>query len=525
MTSSLDDAFDFLKDAVDRYGQAVTRIEHESVSADQILEVLIARELVNTTLKDYENLQRSPFQRLRALLSGKPLYSKRNLLDQVKQLDGRLKNQSSVIQQVIKLSDWQGVLPIFNEPLPWYDRYDWIWRGISLVCFGISLAFLLDIFNRFSTGGLDFLNTLLILISGGITFLSGGASLTNTGQESSERVFNSFGIEQRWWDEIRCLIAVAALSLLILFWHYGLPWFSERYTAQDNLSQANASIAVQESNYQRAIALDPDNYLAHFKLAQLYEEDFAYDSALRKYQDAKRIAKENTDESSQAELGVIRILLKDQKLEQADQRLRGKLENADELSKQAGKLLHQLTPDEYETLKRLGLAYLKADNSTLTEQLQQFLAGSGEAAPALFEVSEAEAAASAGYWFNEGLNRTNENLQNQYEMRSYLGWLYLKQADLPRASATLKDAIAINDIAKAKDYSKEAFAQCLLAQVLYESTKHGSNQPKGTSVSRQTSDFEQAADACTQAASEIEPLAVKDLKETLRRIRIEQVKQ
>ncbi len=540
MTSPFDEDIVRLKDAVNRYEQAVVQIESESVSVDQIREVLVAREWVHKTLHHYDSLQKSLVQRLKAILSGKPIYSRRSLWEQVKQLDGRLKAQSPMIQQVIKPSDWQGVLPTFNEPLPWYDRsnwiwrgifneplpwhdrYDWIWRGISLVCFGISLVFLLDIFNRFSTGGLEFLNTLLILLSGGITFLSGGASLTNRGQESSEQVFNSFGIDQRWWDELRCLTAILALALLIMIWWFGLPVASECYTYQANpglscfitgnarSSSSNgqrASIAVREANYQRAIALDPENYDAHLNLAQLYEEDFSYDSALREYQAAKGVAKDD-DLVSKAEIGAISVLLKDGKLDRADQRLQEKLKKADGQTERT----YQLNDQEYQVLKELGLTYFRADDSILAEQLQKLLKQdqNQQTAAKLFQDSTTEASSRAAYWFREGLNRNGEDDQKQYEMRSYLAWVYMRQEDYSQAKSLLEPAI--------KSRGEESLAKCLLAQLLYESAQLEPNFIKASSQASGSS-LEQAAEACLSASSsEIEPSATKDLKETVRRL-------
>src|SRR4028119_2429666 len=89
--------------AVDRYEKAIAAIETagKDLSVELVLDVLTARNAVQAALED--KFQPNPGRLIRA----------------VKELDARLKTQTSYINQVTKLAEWQAML---NPP-----QKEWWW--------------------------------------------------------------------------------------------------------------------------------------------------------------------------------------------------------------------------------------------------------------------------------------------------------------------------------------------------------------------------------------------------------------
>ncbi len=266
--------------AVARYEGAIANLEAaETVSAALVLEALIARDAVHVAMGD------------RTRLSG-------HLVKFIRDLDDRLSRQTPRINAVVNVTNWRDTLSPTKKDwwwlidhLPWFDRYDWLWSGLSLVFLTISLSLLLDISNRFLAGGPDTVGAFAVIIPSVLTLLAGGGALTKTGRQALEHVLGSFKIARHWWDEAICAVSFVLLTVLLCFW-LGLPQIAAIYKSRGDMfycvnqpiplsvaDRCKPQLARAEEHYSRAISLDSSNMEAQFRLGRVLED-------LREYQDA-----------------------------------------------------------------------------------------------------------------------------------------------------------------------------------------------------------------------------------------------
>lgn len=283
-----------LKHAVEQYERAIADLraagEHSSLA--HVLAVFTAREAIRARLyPPQRRLLQILAEQGRSIALRKPLVSHQRLLLRVKQLDAEVQQLCSYIQQIGGLNSWQiqHLLPSasdFPPPrpgIPLFDRFDWFCQFGSACFFALSLPFLIDIITRCLTGGIDTASGFAILGAGLLSLLSGGGGLTQIGQQGFDRLFESWNIPKRWWDECRLGVSICCFLLLLLSWEFLLPLFGSCLvrTAKDEVDMVK-----QENYYHRAIALAPDNFGAHYGLAQLYEKQGKLDEALSQYKQA-----------------------------------------------------------------------------------------------------------------------------------------------------------------------------------------------------------------------------------------------
>jgi tetratricopeptide (TPR) repeat protein len=293
-----------LTQTVERYEAAIVALEAagDRLSAEQILEVLAARELVREavtcinpmTFKDrLATLRAVVFQR-------KPLSAHRRWLRRIKHLDHRLGEQSNYINQAIQLEDWHVLLhppernwlQLLNPPPepPWHDRFDWLWQGLSIALLTVSLSILTDIARRFFEGGPDAIGAFTVIVPSVMGLLTGGA-LTRTGQQVINHILGSLNIARHWWDELVALSAALLLASLIGFWLL-LPQVARLYEARADFYYQQGRLSSAESGYLRALKLSPSLLDIHYKLGRLYEDWRDEDRALTEYQVAVKGASE-----------------------------------------------------------------------------------------------------------------------------------------------------------------------------------------------------------------------------------------
>lgn len=516
------------------YEQAIQAIEAagESVAAEQIEAAIIARARIHAALTEerlvykqslsqaFTSVLRALFdllknclrvfvlvlQKIAAALSGQSRQMQHKL-HHVRKLDNALRARSRTIRRVVKvqrvvpLSNLHEVLEtpqpqwlrLFKSSKPWHDRYDWLWRGISLICFIWAIALLVDTVNRFLTGGVSTGGVAAILGTVFLTLLSSGGVLTSFGQGELEKIFESFEISPKWWDELRCLLSVLALILLILFRHYGLPIASTCYAREPQWlfvhcfasaetiqgTGSNKKVTVQESRYHRAIALKPDNFEAYFGLANLYERELDYDNALKTYQMASRVS--NPKDKQKAEIAITEVLIKKEDLKSADERLTQILDSS---------APNLLSDEQYEILKQLGTAYLGRgrQNRSALQQFQVYLGQS--VSPDRFAQMDQSIApnddlAAAVKWFSEGIQRTDRDNLQTYQMLTFLAWTNWEQHNWGGALSNATDAVAREKEISLKE--RRLLPSCLVAHTMVMN--------QGQSI-KQSLNFRQAWSQC-----------------------------
>lgn len=447
--------------AVDRYEKAIAAIETagKDLSVELVLDVLTARNAVQAALED--KFQPNPGRLIRA----------------VKELDARLKTQTSYINQVTKLAEWQAILnPPEKEwwwlldpitPKPWRDRFDWLWRFCSLLLLTASLAFVADISTRVLSGGPDLAGVFGVIVPTVLTLLAGQGTLTQNGRQGIEHVLTSFKVDKSLWDEFICLGAGLLLGSLILLW-FSMPLIADKhYIKLGDKAYGAGQWMVAENNYTRALKLNPKNTEVYYKLGALYQELPDDNKAIENYKIAWKGNKiEAADE-------LASLYFKQDNYQQAEQWLELALKPQMTLLKRDKP--YEITPEEFKLLSRFGyidqqevgkienLISLDAgkfasikNKATLTKKQFELLIGLANYYLKTNQYSYSDRRLFLGFAL------AKNDKKKQATILVYQGWTQLKQARYSDAETQLQDAISINN--------KLASAHCLLAQV-YEKQK------------------------------------------------------
>ena len=261
--------------AVKQYNVTLTALEAAATthpSPQQVMDVLIARDEVY------------------AARTAKTQTDKESLM-MVISLDERLKKQGELITKLVKLADWRAIVhpPVeawwwfLEPPTNQWDKFDWLWSAGSVTLLTASLSLVVDISSRFLTGVPDTLGAFTITTQSVLTLLAAGGALTKTGQEAIERLLSSLNIPKHFQNEVK--FGFALLLFLCLFSiRFYLPKIAIFYYNQGEKDYKANRLASAQSNYSRAIKLNPDYLETHYRLGQIYEELQDFDRARTEYQ-------------------------------------------------------------------------------------------------------------------------------------------------------------------------------------------------------------------------------------------------
>ncbi|OYD88097.1 hypothetical protein CDG77_25685 [Nostoc sp. 'Peltigera membranacea cyanobiont' 213] len=264
-----------LVSAVKQYHITLTALEAAVTThplPQQVMDVLIARDEVY------------------AARTAKTQTDKQSLM-MVISLDERLKKQGELITKLVKLADWRAIVHPPAEAWWWFlepptnrwDKFDWLWSAGSVTLLTASLSLVVDISSRFLTGVPDTLGAFTITTQSVLTLLAAGGALTKTGQESIERLLSSLNIPKHFQNEVK--FGFALLLFLCLFsFRFSLPKIATFYYNQGEQDYKANRLASAQSNYSRAIKLNPDDLKTHHRLGQLYERLQDFDRARTEYQ-------------------------------------------------------------------------------------------------------------------------------------------------------------------------------------------------------------------------------------------------
>jgi len=255
--------------ALDHYATSLTALEKTALSpsAEQILTVLIARDAVQAALTD------------------KTQESMESLLTVIA-LDKRFKGQAPSISQVVTLADWRVSVNPAAEAWWWFfepakrpqrwDRFDWLWSVLVVLCLTAALSLVVDISSRFLSSGPDTLGAFAVIAQSGLTLLAAGGALTTAGQEVLQRMLRSLTIPEYFWQEVKLGFAVLLLLGLIGL-HFSLPLIAVYYNNRGDTHYRAGQLTSAQVDYSRALKLNPNYVAPHYNLGVLYEDlqDFA----------------------------------------------------------------------------------------------------------------------------------------------------------------------------------------------------------------------------------------------------------
>ena len=253
-----------LNRALEHYKARLTVLEGAAprLSEEQILDVLTARDAVQAALGDKTP---DPAQSLMAVI----------------QLDHRLKRQAAPIAQAIKLAQWRASLnpkegawwwsfEATRRP-QWWDRFDWLWSGATIVLLTIALGLVVDISPRFLSGGPDTRAIFAVIIQSVLAMLTAGSALTKTGQQAIERILTSLDVPKRFHQEVKLVLA-ALLVLGLVAFRLSLPRIAGFYNNRGIENYVAGRLSSAQHDFNRALKLNPDYVQAHYNLGSLYED-------------------------------------------------------------------------------------------------------------------------------------------------------------------------------------------------------------------------------------------------------------
>ncbi len=230
-----------------------------------ILDVLIARDTVQKVLEDKTQD-----------LSGK-IDDLVDLVDLV-DLDNRLKKQSKWIA-CVNLPDCRAS---FNPPTQswwWFiePRFAQWMNLLSIVCLVLSLSLIGDIVPRFLTGSPRLWENIVVILQGILVLIAGGSVFSKT---AGRKLTNLF---PRWFGDNSLALLSFSLAFSLLLYQ-SLPQIAVYYRDRGLSNYQAGRLVSAQSNYERAIAFNPNDGAAHFYLGSLYEEFHNFKGAKTEYQ-------------------------------------------------------------------------------------------------------------------------------------------------------------------------------------------------------------------------------------------------
>ena len=175
-------------------------------------------------------------------------------------------------------------------------------------------------------------------------------SLTEPGRKAIEKVLSSlskFGLKPYLWQEIKLALSVLLLASLLIF-RAQLPRIAYFFHDRGLERYRTGKLANAQSDFERAISLDPNNLAAHYNLGRLHENLQETKKAQAQY----LIAAQGDFAPAYNELG--RLSLQSEKLPEAAAFLRRAIELLNTLQDKEERIV-----TEYAVFKNLGWVRLK----------------------------------------------------------------------------------------------------------------------------------------------------------------------
>jgi len=246
-------------------------------------------------------------------------------LQKVIELDECLRENAELLTKAIngktaeKLQQWRESVQPSAEAWWWrldtiaphaWDKWDWLWKLLSLASWTANISLLATIATRFLSGGVELAGGVAVILPSIITLLQASSELTTAGSAGFEKLLDKSKIPKQYQEEAKLGSTLLMSVALIIFW-LALPSISQIYNANGLKNYQERNLGTAEKDYQRAIALDEDNVEAHYNLGNLYEDWLQLDKAKKEYQVAV------ADGLPQAYNNLGRLYIKEKKHSQA----------------------------------------------------------------------------------------------------------------------------------------------------------------------------------------------------------------
>ncbi|MCG8366189.1 MAG: tetratricopeptide repeat protein [Pseudanabaenales cyanobacterium] len=250
-----------IRQALTEYQSALAPwLQEETVDAQKVLAVLKARDALHTALSQHPT---------------PGIYT----LEDIQGLDQQLKKQAARMADLLDFEAYRQSFPKASGQWWWSldelggdprDRYDWLFKGLTIGGWTLSLALLVDISGRFLLGGAGVAGLSAVALSSLLTLIKARNDLSEASRQGFERVLAKF-FPGYWHEKVKFASTTVLAAALFAFW-LALPAISIRYNQRGQLAQIEGNLGAAEQNYNLAISLNPDNVNAHYNLGTLYED-------------------------------------------------------------------------------------------------------------------------------------------------------------------------------------------------------------------------------------------------------------
>ena len=270
-----------LDTVIEQYKEAIEVVKNlkdskSTIKFEQVIEILNSRNYVQIALSEIKHI---------------PTYQLQLVID----LDDELRELAIEITKVIKTERWAKLRSSVNPsndawwwnletivpPHKW-DRYDWLWKGLTVAFWTGNLSLLLNIATRFFSVGAGFWGASAVIFPSILTLLQASSELTKTGKAGFDQLLTKLKIPLHFHEEAKLASTLMMSTSLYVLWSF-LPLFSQIYKANGLIDYSLGKLGAAEQNYLQAISLNQENLDAHFSLGNIYEDLQELDKAKKHY--------------------------------------------------------------------------------------------------------------------------------------------------------------------------------------------------------------------------------------------------
>lgn len=256
----------------------------------KVLNILTTRDEVEAALKESPQVSVKNFTTI-VKLDQQLKETLKKLIERDYQLSKKFKsaNPPQEFTPAIQLLEWRASLNPNQEAWWWFwekevhqPNSDWVWRVISISCWTISLSLLGNIIPRFLVARPDLFSSFVVSVQSVFALLIGGSLLPQEGRKALTKVIHRRFPRRLWYKT--GILSSFGLMLLLIGFRFSLPCFARLYNHWGWQHHGQYKLLHAESDYQRAIALNPEYIEAHFNLGLLYEDLQDFKQARKQYE-------------------------------------------------------------------------------------------------------------------------------------------------------------------------------------------------------------------------------------------------
>lgn len=205
--------------------------------------------------------------------------------------DRRLADDLASHVRVLNFKTWRETRQPSAEDWWWHldrpsrlEETEWLWDGISLAALTGVVTIAVDTSSKLLVGGVSLLGSASIVVQSSLALLTARSVLSSAGKAGLTQFFKEIGKNTKFVPVSR-----AVLSVLLLVCSGGfyscLPRFAEHFRETGTAQYKDeGQFASAVENYQRALAISPDDFVTRYYLGSVYEDLQQLDKAKPEYQ-------------------------------------------------------------------------------------------------------------------------------------------------------------------------------------------------------------------------------------------------